>query len=180
MQPPARPADPPRAGGSSASYIAIGCGLILLLACCMSGVAGGIYWMLKSKEPPEATGRGDDVTTGSVVVSGVVTSASGLAGVAPGTPCSFTVDKRESGMCRASVLCGGTTLYGSSAQNGFFPCTSFSTSPPTVVGADTSTTQSDSDPAFSIDTNLGAFSVSDDGSGALGAFTVSARISSVN
>lgn len=178
MQPQPLAAPAQRTGPSTATYVAIGCGLILLLACCMGGIAGGIYWALKAREPAPPPGGG--AALGSIVVSGTVTSATGLAAVAPGTPCSFSVEQRDSGTCKASVICGGTTLYGSSADNGFFPCSSFSTSPAGVVGADGNTTSGDNDPAFSIDTTVGTFTVSDDATGSLGAFSVTARISSVD
>jgi hypothetical protein len=75
------------------------------------------------------------------------------------------------------VRCGDNVVYGG-GTSGFFPC-AFSTQPPAVLGSDEQTSSGDQDGAFELDTGVGRLSVSDDAAGRLGAFMISARITSV-
>lgn len=168
-------------------YVVGGCALVLVLFCCMAGIGGAIWYGLRAKE--ERVGGGTDGSGtvhevgGTVVVTGVVESVQGLPAVSVGTPCSFTVDQRQMQselMCHANVMCGGVTVYGTTPDNGYFHCAVFSTSPPAITGYDNDTTATDSDSSFSIDTASGVFRVTDDSTGSLGAFSLSARITSAN
>ena len=115
---------------------------------------------------------------GPLSVTMTVTAVDGVPGVSVGTLCTFEVSKRqfENGarLCEAHVVCNGQRLYGETETNGAFPCTLTASS---VVGVDHDTTASDTDPAFSIDTTAGTLSIADDASGHLGAFHVTASVS---
>lgn len=98
--------------------------------------------------------------------------------VANGALCDFQVELPDaaSAMCRAQVYCNSRLLYGGSTA-GYFPCTP---GPGThVTGQDESTTASDGDSSFSISSHASIITVRDDASGTNGAFTLTARIDSV-
>jgi hypothetical protein len=194
---------PTDSGSGPMKWILIGCGgLFVVVTCC--GGAGAAFFVYSAQRtrtaveearaqamrneeeqdrmdeerrlaeglPPEP---GDPLAAnGPVPVTMTVTSVDGVSAVTVGTVCNFAVEMKQMDdgpACQAHVVCAGRALYGDEDTNGYFPCTLTASS---VVGADTGTTASDTDPAFSIDTNAGTISISDDSSGRLGAFHVTA------
>ena len=120
------------------------------------------------------------------VVTATVTSSTGSRPVPEGALCTFQVDKQPSAdqptgyWCRTRVECGGRVLYGGGPTNGYFPCTVYPEARGRdVVGADSATTSVDTDAAMSLDTQAGTLHVHDDAGGALGAYSVEARVTDV-
>lgn len=105
--------------------------------------------------------------------------------VSVGTACEARVTYRPGRRyeCRATVRCGGLTLYGARPTNGFFPCTVEGTgdddAEPTVAGRDEQTNDPSGDPALDLDTTERSLVVVDDRSGPHGAYRITARIGSV-
>lgn len=176
--PPPYGATPPPVGGSGGGngqwpiYAAIGCGLMTLFCLCGIGVSGLVYVLAQ---------RGGLGAT-RVHATATVQSYLGLgAGIGPGTTCDLpiTVETTQDGtqLCHVVMTCAGQVLYGDASQ-GFFPC-QFSTSPPRVVGQDVSTTMSDQDAAFSIDTDQRTLNVADDFLGRAGMYTLTATLTTV-
>lgn len=190
-----------RSSSSMPLILGIG-GAGLLLACCCGGGAAYFLFEKRTEdraslavaerqgeearleaERRELEGSGPQVAPDPLVAPGnsltitmtVDTTTGSLPGVAPGTVCAFLVTHRDDqgGLdCQAHVTCAGIELYGDTDTNGFFPCPSWSTASPTVVGSDTQMTGADSDPSFLIDSTTGTIIIADDASGAHGAFNV--------
>lgn len=176
--------------------------VIVLLGCCISGAGGVFLFRYREQEQRRAEemarldalvreqaagGAVPDLPADGVprvAIQAVVEAAFGASlPVRVGQTCAVTVENPERGpgtgerWCRAEVRCGDTVAYGG-GTSGFFPC-AFSTQPPAVLGSDEQTSSGDQDGAFELDTGVGRLSVSDDAAGRLGAFMISARITSV-
>jgi hypothetical protein len=100
--------------------------------------------------------------------------------LASGATCLFDVQPPDAttSMCRAQVVCGGQLLFGGE-NAGYFPCTVAAGAPPSISGRDDATTGTDHDAAMTLDTGRGLLTVEDDERGPYGAFTLEARIDSV-
>jgi hypothetical protein len=119
----------------------------------------------------------------SRTVNATVTMVTGNSPVPVGGTCSFVVsaqsnpDATTGVLCRAQVVCGGQLLFGGPSA-GYFECR-VTDQPPGIAGGDPSTTAQDgADSAMAIDTAAGTLTVHDEG-GALGAYSVTARVDSV-
>ena len=129
--------------------------------------------------PPPPGPAGLDLAPRAVVAT--VTSGTGRMPVRVGSECRFAVTADSSGgsvMCNAQVTCGAQLLYGGPSA-GFFPCTVHGSPTRHVVGRDAQTTAGDRDAAMSLDTIAGTLSVRDDTTGNFGAYTVEARVLSI-
>jgi hypothetical protein len=175
--------------GAKVIYALAGClGLGLVSLC----AAGGIYAAMREGEPaippppPLPTGPAPvaplagDPSAREIVA--IIDSASGATALSAGAECRFPVTRRdrpEGGYwCNAQIQCGGRLLYGGGTQ-GFFPCTLADPPSRHVVGTDDQTTASDGDAAIRLDTTTGTLLVQDDARGPLGAYVLTARVTSV-
>jgi hypothetical protein len=104
--------------------------------------------------------------------------ASGIAGLEAGATCDAFVFRAltaaegatwfsPAGDCRARVECGSLVLYGDGGSS--CPCT---VRRDDVRAGEDMTTATDGDPAFSLDTSEGTFSLRDDAEGTHGAFAL--------
>lgn len=122
--------------------------------------------------PPPPSARPD------VRVRATVTHITAGGPVASGAQCDFQVEMPSPSqqMCRAQVYCGGRLLYGGPTA-GYFQCTVGPGNQ--VTGQDGNTTADDTDASFSISTPASIITLRDDASGPNGAFTLTARVDSV-
>jgi len=190
---------------SAGLWIGIGCGALFFLTLCAGGGVMAWLTLARSGGRGVATpvispiGPGPMPSSGPGVgpqlppppmpagpsdaaprqVLAVVQSASGLAGVGASTECRITVARatRPDGTfwCKADAMCGTTLVYGGGTA-GYFNCQLYESPRRDVVGRDTDTTSGDRDAAFELDTQTGTLRVRDDATGALGAFSIEARV----
>ncbi|MFK8004273.1 MAG: hypothetical protein AB8H86_32205 [Polyangiales bacterium] len=122
--------------------------------------------------PPPPSARAN------VRVRATVTHVTAGGPVASGAQCDFQVEQPTQGqsMCRAQVYCGGRLLYGG-PNAGFFQCTPGPGNQ--ITGQDGNTTADDTDASFAISTPASIITIRDDASGPNGAFTLTARVDSV-
>ncbi len=172
-------------------WVLVGClGLFFVLVC---GGAGAFVFFARDSQPVAPVpgpAPGPVPGPGPIVpgpdaprrVLAVVTSVTGAAPVAVGTACEFPVERRDRGdgtfWCNAQVYCGGQLLYGGPTA-GFFDCTLYEQPQRHVVGGEHNTTSMDSDAAMYLDTLQGTLTVTDDAAGRYGAYSLSARVQSV-
>ena len=111
-------------------------------------------------------------------VRATVTFVSPGGPVQSGASCDFQVEPPSvsQDMCRAQVYCNGRLLYGGPTA-GYFPCTPGPGAH--VTGQDSNTTANDTDASFSISTPASIITIRDDASGPNGAYTLTARVDSV-
>ncbi len=183
-------------------WTAIGCGALVLVGTCV--VPPIVYLVATSEESPEGPIAPRpaplDPTAPPVAplpsvpgtdarrVTAVVEDVSGtIPGVRAGTHCAFDVVRTErpdgTFQCNAQIACGGQLLYGGRAPGGWygaFECTLYSQPERHVVGIDQDTTSADGDAAMQLDTLRGTMTITDDGRGRLGQFSLRARVTGVS
>ncbi|MBX3275528.1 MAG: hypothetical protein KF729_35035 [Sandaracinaceae bacterium] len=196
----------PREGGF-ALWTALGCGGVLLALICLVPPAAIVWAWRADAEPADPVATGEpppppvappdpvhgpgwpDVpppplagATSARHVSVRITEVSGVAGLGPGTTCSFPVTRHDrpdgTFWCRAEITCAGRLLYGG-GDAGYFDCTLYEQPQRHVVGQDFDTTSGDRDAAMRLDTLRGELEVRDDARGRLGAFRVLAQVTEV-
>ena len=197
----------PRASsGNGLLYAAIGCAGFLVVALCVA-TGLGVWWYTQKQEelatappvlpipdkplPPDPANPWNGTnsplppppTTAPRSVAATVTEVTGASPVPVGANCAFNVETDANPAapngywCRTQIVCGGRLLYGG-PNAGFFPCT-MTESPPTIVGRDDDTTNTDSDAAMELDTGQSRLTVRDDASSANGAYSIVARIDTI-
>jgi len=126
--------------------------------------------------PPPGT---EEVLPGSPPVTRTVefevVSVTGAALLPVGARCRFPVDRlpRSDGSynCQARIECGGQLLYGG-VENGFFECTMPDEPAGRLLGEDYSTSTSDTDAAFMVDSDSQTLTIRDDDQGPHGAYSI--------
>lgn len=115
-------------------------------------------------------------------ITAVIEHASGSIAAHPGSECTFEVSRVErpdgTFWCNAQVRCSGELLYGGPSA-GYFDCTLYDRPERHVVGEDDLTSAQDGDAAMRLDTLRRELHVRDDASGPRGAFSMRARVTSV-
>jgi hypothetical protein len=148
----------------------------------------GLYWIAKAFVIDGHVRFGNPVDTAAaeaphpLVIRAEITRVSQGELVRPGQTCDLLVQHapRKDGRseCNAQVTCGARLLYGG-PQRGYFPCQVTDGLRTDVIGLDASTSRTDQDPAFKLDTRLGVLSIWDDETGPLGAYKVDADVLSL-
>ena len=146
------------------------------------GLAQGQVPAASPAEPSAAPPSGRPGGSPPLTLRATVTDVAGNKVVPVGATCAFLVERhaRQQGYwCRSQITCGGLLLYGG-AQAGYFKCLfERSDDHKGVSGGDDMTTGRDGDASMEIDTAAHRLVIRDDDRGSYGAFTVTARIDSV-
>lgn len=164
--------------------------LVLAVSSVLGGV--GLYWLargfvvdgrLRAGNPvataPRTLQMGEARSILRVRVEVVRVVEGRVVRVGDKCDCLIEHSRDRAPNCHAQVVCGGKLLYGD-ADSGYFPCLFSDREPLGVEGEDPTTSATDRDAAFYIDTRAGVMRLWDDASGELGAFSLEGEVLSVH